>query len=43
MPPSEAGKFCIFANGIMLFGEYFKPQIRASDEYTKKKVLFGPD
>ena len=23
VPPSEAGKFCIFATGIVQFGEYF--------------------
>ena len=27
VPPSEAGKFCIFETGIMPFGEYFWAQI----------------
>ena len=40
VPPWEAENFCIFATGIVQFGEYFRGKFRVGDEW---KQFFGPD
>ena len=39
MCPSEAGKFCIFATGIVLFGEYFLRTIFVRSVFRENILL----